>query len=83
MPLTSPLGAKLASIRGVGARFQATGAWHREAPYAGSAPINLAMLAQTYQHGLVQTLPDAIAIPVTLTVSCIPCHVLSPKLTKI
>ena len=41
------------------------GAWHRGAIYAGSAPINLVMLAQTYLHGLVQTLPDAIGIPVT------------------
>jgi len=35
------------------------GAWHRGAIYAGSAPINLVMLAQTYLHGLVQTLPNA------------------------
>jgi len=52
-------GAELASVGGVGAHFLAPGAWHRGAIYAGSAPINLVMLAQTYEHGLVQTLPNA------------------------
>lgn len=37
-------------------------AWHRGAIYAGSAPINLVMLAQTYQHGLVQTLPTPLSV---------------------
>lgn len=41
------------------------GAWRRGAIYAGSSPINLVMLAHTYQQGLVQTLPNAIGIPVT------------------
>jgi len=50
---------------GLGPVSWPAGAWHRGAIYAGSAPINLVMLAQTYQHGLVQTLPNVIGIPVT------------------
>ncbi|KGH25472.1 hypothetical protein P353_24975 [Comamonas testosteroni] len=60
------LGAKLASVRGVWARFlapQCLAPW--AAIDAGSAPINLVMLPQTHQRGLVQTLLGVIGIQCT------------------
>ena len=40
------------------------GAWHRGAINAGPAPIDLVMLTQASEHGLVQLVPDASGAPV-------------------
>ena len=49
-----PLGAKLSSVRGVGARFLPPGGFYRGAINAGPPSIDLVMFTQASQHSLWQ-----------------------------
>lgn len=57
---------------GFGPDSSPPGAWYCGAITTRSAPINLVMLTQAHQHGLMQLLPDASLIPFTKSAPA--CH---------